>query len=417
LVDGHYGSEYEGGEGSFVGHLESGGQVQQLALPSTETAGTPVIDPAGGVWLPLSDAPEDGSAVAIGHLSSGGDFQRYPLGNKRGNTYLMARSGTDLWVGGAVVDKREGTAGTFIDQVSTSPTVTVQRRIRLSRKCSPSAIAAGETEVWFAELCENRSPSHPSWRAAIVQVEPSGKLERYRLPRLSYVTSLAIGADGTVWFGSFGTNGTKDELGHVSPGGSLSRYRVGDVDPYEIAVGPEGRLWFTEEVQGYPHAALNSIGPDGDLGRPTCLAPKCKLEPFGLAFAPNGELWFSALTSEVPYGGGGVGGLILAEDRANQAGFIGHLTATVSTGAMNSQKPTVQRTRAYGVDDWSAVMEGSVNPRGVNCLAPSTTYHFRLVAKNAAGKTYGPDHAFTTTPPLASSESVYARCPGHGPTN
>jgi streptogramin lyase len=324
--DGRYGSEYEGDETGFVGQLQSGGQVQQLALPSTETAGTPVIDPAGGVWFPLSHASEDRGAPAIGHFSRAGDFQRFTLGSMRGSAYLMARSGTDLWVGEAVLNNREVTAGTFIDQVSTSPTVAVTRRIRLSPKCSPSAIAAGETEVWFAELCENRSPSHPSWRAAIVQVEPGGKLKRYRLPRLSYVTSLAIGADGTVWFGSFGTNGTEDEVGHVDQGGSLARYRVGDVNPYEIAVGPEGRLWFTEKVQGYPHAALNSIGPDGDLGQPICLAPECKLEPFGLAFAPSGELWFSALTSEVPYGGGGGGGLILAEDRANQAGFIGHLT-------------------------------------------------------------------------------------------
>jgi streptogramin lyase len=321
--DGRYGSEHEGDEAGFIGHLQPGGQVQQLALPSTETAGTPVIDPAGGVWFPLSDASEDRGPAAIGRFSPDGDFQRYALGSKRGYTHLMARSGTDLWVGGAVLNKREVTVGTFVDQVSTSPTVTVKRRIRLSPKCSTSAIAAGGTEVWFAELCENRSPSHPSWRAAIVQVEPSGRLNRYRLPRLSYVTSLAIGADGAVWFG---TNGTKDELGHVSPGGSLARYRVGHGWSGEIAVGPEGRLWFTEEVQGYPHAALNSIGPDGDLGKPTCLAPKCTLEPFGLAFAPNGELWFSALTSEVPYGGGGGGALILAEDRTNQAGFIGHLT-------------------------------------------------------------------------------------------
>jgi streptogramin lyase len=327
--DGHYGSEHDGGEGreaGFVGLLEPGVQVQQLALPATESTGTPLVDPAGGVWLPIADDSESRSAAAIGHLSPGGEFERYALSSRLGYTDLMARSGSDLWVGGGVFNKRDVTVGTFIDRVSTSPAVAVERRIRLSPKCSPSAIAADETEVWFAEICENHSPSHPSWRAAVVHVEPSGKLTRYRLPRLSYVTSLAIGADGTVWFGSFGTNGTKDELGYVSPGGSLSRYRVGDVNPYEIAVGPEGRLWFTEKVQGYPHAALNSIGPDGDLGQPTCLAPKCKLEPFGLAFAPNGELWFSALTSEVPYGGGGGGGLILAEDRANQAGLIGHLT-------------------------------------------------------------------------------------------
>ena len=131
-------------------------------------------------------------------------------------------------------------------------------------------------------------------------------------------------------------------------------------------------------------------------------------------------------------------------------------TVPVSSAAMNSQKPTAQRTKAYGIDDWSAVMEGAVNPHGletiwyfqlgttkayglhfakvsleepiggagssqveeaVDCLAPSTTYHFRLVAKNSAGKTYGPDQSFTTTRPLGSSGSVYARCPGHGPIN
>ena len=325
--DGRYGTEHEGGEGGFIGRLQSeGSQVQQMALPSSETAGTPVIDPAGGIWFPLSNTSEDRSAATIGHFSPGGGLERYALTSKHGYTDLIARSGTDLWVGGAVLNKREVTVGTFIDQVSTSPTVAVKRRIRLSPHCNPSAITAGETEVWFAEICERRSPSHPSWRAAIVEVEPSGKLDRHRLPRLSFVTSLAIGADGTVWFGSLGTNGTEDELGHVNPGGSLVRYRVGHVEPGEIAVGPEGRLWFTEEAQSYPHAALNSIGPDGDLGQPICLAPKCGLEPFGLAFAPNGELWFSALTSQVPYGGGGGGGLIADQERANQAGFIGHLT-------------------------------------------------------------------------------------------
>jgi streptogramin lyase len=323
--NGRYGREHEGGEGGFIGRLGPGRQVEQLALLSAETAGTPVIDPAGGVWFPLSDPSFHRSTAAIGHFSTGGDFERYTLGGKRGYTHLMARSGTDLWVGGAVLNKREVTARTFVDQVSTFPTVAVERTIRLSPKCSPSAIAADEGEVWFAELCENRSPSHPSWRAAIVHVEPSGRLHRYRLPRLSYVTSLVIGADGTVWFGSLGANGTKDEFGHVGPAGHLARYRVGHVQPDEIAVGPEGRLWFTQEVQGYPHAALNSIGPHGDLGRATCLAAKCTLEPFGLAFAPSGELWLSALTSEVPYGGGGGGAIILAEDRANQPGFIGHL--------------------------------------------------------------------------------------------
>jgi streptogramin lyase len=324
--DGSYGSEHEGGGSGFVGRLEPGGGVQEFPLPHTETAGAPVVDPAGGVWVPLADASEDRGPLRIGHVSATGRFRRYPLGKHRGYTELMARSGADLWVAGATLNRREVTVGRVLDQVSTSPAVKVERKIMFRSTCYPSAIAADEDAVWFAELCENQSPSHPSWRAAVVHVEPDGSLARYRLPRLSYVTSLRIGADGTVWFGSFGANGTRDEIGLIDPVGTLARYRVGHIEPDEIAVGPEGRLWFTQKVEHYPHAALNSIGPGGDLGQPFCVTAECKLEPFGLAFDPGGELWFSALTSEVPYGGGGGGALIADNDRANQAGFIGHLT-------------------------------------------------------------------------------------------
>jgi streptogramin lyase len=329
--NGTYGSEHvdsessEGRAGDFIGRLKPGGAVEQFPLPSTESVGSPVVDPDGGVWMPLSDATYVRRPLGIGHVSATGEFQRYQLSGRRGNTYLMGLSGNDLWVGGTELNRHRVTEGTLIDEVSITPTVAVERTIELSPKCGPSAIAATKTQVWFAELCENESPSNPSWRAAIVHVKPDGALTRYRLPRLSYVTSLDISADSTVWFGSFGTNGTRNELGRIDPHGHLESFLVRHAEPDEIAVGPEERLWFTEEVDRYPHAALNSIGARGDLGRPRCLAADCTLEPFGLAFGPSGDLWFSALASETPYGGGG-GGLILAEDRLNQAGFIGQLT-------------------------------------------------------------------------------------------
>jgi hypothetical protein len=113
-------------------------------------------------------------------------------------------------------------------------------------------------------------------------------------------------------------------------------------------------------------------------------------------------------------------------------------------------RPTILKTFAYGVDDWSAVMGGKIDPHGaptvwhfqlgttksyglhlagtslenplrgdgrevveeaVNCLAPETTFHFRLVATNSAGRTFGPDRTFTTKRATAPAAAVYRTCP------
>jgi hypothetical protein len=47
--------------------------------------------------------------------------------------------------------------------------------------------------------------------------------------------------------------------------------------------------------------------------------------------------------------------------------------------------------------------------RGITSLTPSTTYHYRFVAENGSGKTYGADHTFTTaglTPPVVGTGLV-----------
>jgi hypothetical protein len=109
----------------------------------------------------------------------------------------------------------------------------------------------------------------------------------------------------------------------------------------------------------------------------------------------------------------------------------------------------------YGVDDWSVVMTGRLNPRGatahwffeigtaraysdrephvgseeplsgrefepveeaMNCLAPDTRYHSRLVAVDGTGKTYGNDRTFKTKPWQSRSRKVaYRRCPAGKP--
>jgi hypothetical protein len=64
----------------------------------------------------------------------------------------------------------------------------------------------------------------------------------------------------------------------------------------------------------------------------------------------------------------------------------------------------ISQERSLGGSRWNVVEEA------VNCLAPMTTYHFRIVARNKAGKTYGRDQTFTTKRWQGSEAEIYERC-------
>jgi hypothetical protein len=120
-------------------------------------------------------------------------------------------------------------------------------------------------------------------------------------------------------------------------------------------------------------------------------------------------------------------------------GGAGHVAVGAhATGHGEVPPPHVRTLKAYGVNEAEAVLAGFVYPHGhltrfwfqwghttsyghvtevseevVNAtepkgveeslgdlLHPRTTYHFRIVAKNAGGKAYGGDKSFRTTPKL-----------------
>jgi hypothetical protein len=134
----------------------------------------------------------------------------------------------------------------------------------------------------------------------------------------------------------------------------------------------------------------------------------------------------------------------------NECGVTYGRDETFKTQPRQLRRPTILDTHAYGVDDWSAVIIGRIDPHGsptvwhfqlgttksyglhlagtslenplrgdgrevveeaVNCLAPETTFHFRLVATNSAGRTFGPDRTFTTKRATAPAAAVYRTCP------
>jgi hypothetical protein len=100
----------------------------------------------------------------------------------------------------------------------------------------------------------------------------------------------------------------------------------------------------------------------------------------------------------------------------NAASSVGETTATLS-GSVNPQsKASTYRfdygtTTSYGIKTAEeSAGAGSTNEAvaiPVSSLAPGTTYHYKLVAKNEAGTTEGVDRTFTTlSPPGSPSAST-----------
>ncbi len=96
------------------------------------------------------------------------------------------------------------------------------------------------------------------------------------------------------------------------------------------------------------------------------------------------------------------------------AGPVGITSATghgtVLTEAAASAYFQVGTTTAYGTTTPSVALGYGAAPQPVAVnltgLSPATTYHYRLVATNAGGTTYGADQTFTSAPPVPSLSTV-----------
>jgi hypothetical protein len=89
------------------------------------------------------------------------------------------------------------------------------------------------------------------------------------------------------------------------------------------------------------------------------------------------------------------------------ASSVGQTTATLRADVNPQGAPTTYRfqygtSTAYGLETFGRTIAAGVVPQSVsfriNSLAPRTTYHFRVVASNRAGTTFGPDTTAQTGP-------------------
>jgi streptogramin lyase len=317
------GTEWEG-RGHSLGSVAPDGSYSERVVPGFSALGRVVASRGDGLWVSGHSGSRYGKPfLRIAHLSAAGAVKRtYQVRHGEGGIRSMDASPGAIWFIETTLDREAGSNSI----ARLTPSTGAIRRFPLPPHCRALALAvADDGTPWFSEKCGGFADAGDSSKTSISRIDPHGKIVQRRIAARDYPISLAIGPEGTVWFGAWRYY-QPSQLGHLSAAGKITEIPLGsNGSPYSIAVGPEGNLWFETS---FPHKlyrrALNSIDLDGRMGTPICADPDCRDEATEIATAPDGSLWYGLAYPNKNTGGGG-SGLYISELIGNEAGFLGHL--------------------------------------------------------------------------------------------
>jgi streptogramin lyase len=158
----------------------------------------------------------------------------------------------------------------------------------------PTGIAAGpDGNLWFTVYDVGYSTSTSADR--IGRITPAGVITEFSagISRNSYLADIAAGPDGNLWFTEQGSRvpgrSGRSGIGRITLAGVVTEFRAGISEhsvPNGIAAGPDGNLWFTERE-------ANQIGRITPAGVVTEFSAGANTYPQSIAAGPDGNLWFT----------------------------------------------------------------------------------------------------------------------------
>jgi virginiamycin B lyase len=314
------GSEWRGRGHSILGSVAADGTVSERRVPGFASLDDVATSPEGDLWVSGLRGHGKDEVFKISHLSPTGQvLRRYRVGRARGSRTAMTVTGDAVWF---IRERdRSGDPLTTIESVDT--TSGYVRSVKLPLGCRAYALAmASDGTPWFTQKCGGFLGDGSKSKTSISHLGPAGEVIRQPIAAKDYPVSLAIGPEGTVWFGAWAYY-EESHIGRLTSSGDLAEFPIPKGSPVSIAMGPEARLWFPTSRGGYARS-LVSMGIDGDLSEPICADPTCDLEPSGLTKAPDGSLWYRLIRPNYNTGGGG-SGIYIDQQIHNEAGFLGRL--------------------------------------------------------------------------------------------
>jgi len=139
--------------------------------------------------------------------------------------------------------------------------------------------------VWFAQACApctgfgNNIGRITATTSATLYPTPTANAQPF---------GIATGPDGALWFTEIGT----DDVGRITTGGSAHEYSGASSygDPYSITAGPDGAMWLTEVCIPNCGGAIARITTSEAI---TQFQIPGTATPLDIAAGSDGALWFT----------------------------------------------------------------------------------------------------------------------------
>ena len=360
-----------------IGRITPAGSITEFTAGISGQAEGITLGPDGNLWF------TEPSQEKIGRITPSGTITEFSIPGGPGKPAgIAAGHDGNLWF---TISTGQGAIGRI------TPTGTITEFTSgLTSSSKPQAITAGpDGNLWFTET------ANP---ARIGRITPEGTITEFSagLTANSKPQSITAGPNGNLWFTEEANPG---RIGRITTTGTITQYETGlptNIRPEGITAANDGNLYFTE------------FNNPGEIGKVTTggaitqtATPTSNSQPLGITTGPNGNLWFTEVAN-----GGKIGTLTVAPSvGAASASNVAEQTATLAAPVGANSQATEYffqygPSSEYGSQTSTASAGSGATPAVVSAnavgLFPTRSYHFRAVAINASGTTYGPDQTFTT---------------------
>jgi virginiamycin B lyase len=176
-------------------------------------------------------------------------------------------------------------------------------------KAFARSLAVGaDGNVWFSVSAEGMAPAPIATQVGVMT--PDGTVREFPLPAPEETgVSIAWGPDNTIWYLRSGSTDAQGKIvdpwaiGHITSNGALKEFPIYGYGG-SLAAGPDGALWFTEEKASSQGLATGAIGRISVAGKITeypitfgGALPQC------IIIGRDNALWFSISPSQPSPGG------------------------------------------------------------------------------------------------------------------